>query len=89
VHFVADAEPVSTPSLVRMIARALGRPVPLAYVPVALLRLVGALMGRRDQMARLTGSLEVDTSTLRAATGWRPVRTLDAEIERTVAATLR
>jgi nucleoside-diphosphate-sugar epimerase len=89
VHFVADAEPVSTPSLVRMIARALGRPVPLAYVPVALLRLAGALMGRRDEVARLTGSLEVDTSTLRAATGWRPVRTLDVEIERTVAATLR
>jgi UDP-glucose 4-epimerase len=89
VHFVAEAEPVSTPSLVRMIARALGKPVPLAYVPVPLLRLAGALLGRGDEIARLAGSLEVDASTLRAATGWRPARTLEDEVERLVQATLR
>ena len=89
IHFVADAEPVSTPSLVRMIARALGRPVPLAYVPVPLLKLAGALTGRRDEIARLTGSLEVDTSGLRAATGWRPAHTLESEVGRLVQASLR
>ena len=89
VHFVAEAEPMSTPSLVRMIARALGKPVPLAYVPVPLLKLAAALLGRRDEIARLAGSLEVDASTLRAATGWRPAHALEFEVGRLVQATLR
>jgi nucleoside-diphosphate-sugar epimerase len=89
VHFVAEASPVSTPGLVRMIARALGRPVPLAYVPVTLLRLAGALAGRSAEVARLTGSLEVDASLFAAATGWRPVRALDDEVARLAAALKR
>lgn len=89
VHFVADPEPVSTPSLVRTIARALGRPVPLAYVPVPLLRLAGMLVGRSAEIARLAGSLEVDTASFRAATRWRPAHALDDEVDRLVAAVER
>jgi nucleoside-diphosphate-sugar epimerase len=72
VHFVADARSVSTRELVRAIAAAAGVRARLAPVPVPLLRLAGALTNRRDAVARLTGSLEVDTSSFRAATGWRP-----------------
>lgn len=85
VHFVADAVPVSTPSLVRALARGMGRPVPLAYVPVPWLKLAGLLAGRRAEVDRLTGSLEVDTASFTSATGWRPVHTLDDEIARLVA----
>lgn len=86
VHFVADAGPVSTPALVRSIARALGVPTPLAFVPVPLLRLAGRLTGRGDSVDRVCGSLEVDDASFRAATGWRPVRTLDEELARVAAA---
>ena len=86
VHFVAEDEPVSTPALVRSIARALGVPVPLGYVPVPLLRLAGRLSGRSASVDRVTGSLEVDDASFRAATGWRPVRTLDDELARFAAA---
>ena len=89
VHFVADPAPVSTPSLVRAVARALGRPVPLAYVPVPLLRLAGRLAGRGVEIARLTGSLEVDTASFVAATRWRPAHALDDEVARLVAAAKR
>ena len=82
VHFVADAEPVSTPGLVRAIADALGRPVPLAFVPVALLKLGARLAGKGAEIARLAGSLEVDASSFTAATGWRPALTLDDELAR-------
>ena len=54
----------------------------LVAVPVPLLRLAGALCGRRDAIARLTGSLEVDTSSLIAATGWRPRRIRSIELAR-------
>ena len=82
VHFVADAVPVSTPGLVRAIAGALGRPVPLAFVPVALLKLGARLVGKGAEIARLAGSLEVDASSFTAATGWRPARALDDELAR-------
>ena len=83
---MADAGPVSTPALVRSIARALGVPTPLAFVPVPLLRLAGRLTGRGDSVDRVCGSLEVDDASFRAATGWRPVRTLDEELARVAAA---
>lgn len=85
VHFVADDEPASTPGLVRSIARALGVPVPLAYVPVPLLVFAGRLTGRREAVERVTGTLEVDDASFRAATGWRPARTLDHEFARVAA----
>lgn len=72
VHFVADADSVSTPQLVRAVARALRTKPRLVPVPVALLRLAGAVAGRRDAIARLTCSLEVDTASFATATGWRP-----------------
>ncbi|MGE5170114.1 MAG: NAD-dependent epimerase/dehydratase family protein [Rudaea sp.] len=71
-HFVADANSVSTPALVRAIASALGVAPRLVPVPVALLRLAGALSGRSDVVERLTASLEVDTASLTRATGWKP-----------------
>ena len=73
-HFVADEDSVSTPALVRAIASALGVAPRLVPVPVALLRVVGALAGRSDVVLRLTASLEVDTSSLVRATGWKPRR---------------
>jgi len=71
-HFVADAPSVSTPSLVRAIASALGVAPRLIAIPVSMLRLAGALSGHGEAVARLTDSLEVDTASLARATGWKP-----------------
>jgi UDP-N-acetyl-alpha-D-quinovosamine dehydrogenase len=71
-HFVADADAIATPALVRAIAAALGVAPRLLSVPVPALRLAGALSGCGEAVARLTNSLEVDTTSLSAATGWRP-----------------
>ena len=72
VHFVADRDAVSTPQLVRAIAAALGIAPRLLDVPVGVLRFAATLAGQRDAIERLTDSLEVDTSSLTAATGWSP-----------------
>jgi nucleoside-diphosphate-sugar epimerase len=71
-HFVADAQSVSTATLVRAIADALGVEPRLLSVPVGALKLGGALAGRGATIARLIGSLEVDASALARATAWRP-----------------
>jgi len=41
-----------------------------------LLRVGGALTGRGGEIARLVGSLEVDTTGTRTRLGWTPPRTL-------------
>jgi nucleoside-diphosphate-sugar epimerase len=71
-----DSESVSTPELVRLLGAGLGRAPRIFPVPVSLLRLGGALIGRGDDMARLTGSLEVDVSGTRTRLRWSPPRTL-------------
>ncbi len=72
VHLIADAAPVSTPDLVRAIATALGVAPRLVPVPLAVLRIAGALTGRTALIDRLTRSLEVDSTSFTRATGWRP-----------------
>lgn len=76
VHFVADAESVSVPELVTEAAAALGVPARLTPIPVPLLQFGGWVLGRRALVERLVGSLEVDTSSFTAATGWLPRHTL-------------
>lgn len=75
-YLVADGEDVSTPGLVRALAQALGVRPRLLRCPPSLLALGAALAGKRAELARLTGSLQVDSSALRDELGWRPRCTL-------------
>ncbi|HEX4984467.1 MAG TPA: SDR family oxidoreductase [Burkholderiales bacterium] len=70
--FVSDDHDMSTPELVRGIARALGRRPALFPFPPCLLAALAAVAGRREQAARLTQSLQVDISAIKSALGWRP-----------------
>ncbi|WRS38401.1 SDR family oxidoreductase [Thiobacillus sedimenti] len=81
-----DGRPVSTPELVRAIGRAMGRPARLLPVPVGVLAFAGALLGKRAAVARLTGSLHVDSAAIRARLGWTPPYTMEAGLAATVAA---
>lgn len=70
-YTLADCE-LSTPALVRALAAALGREPRLLPCPVAVLRAAGLLLGRRDMIERLTGSLLVETQAIQTELGWRP-----------------
>lgn len=85
VHFVADGGNVSTPQLIEAIGRALKTPARLTAVPIPLLRVAGMLSGRGQQLARLIGSLEVDDTSFRDATGWRPRCSLEDGLTATAA----
>jgi nucleoside-diphosphate-sugar epimerase len=81
---VSDGEDLSTPELVRRIARALGKPARLVPVPPALLRLGGTLAGRSADVARLLDDLVVDSSRIRARLDWTPPCRLDEGLDRSV-----
>ena len=76
VHFVADAESPSVPELLTATAAALGTELHLMAVPAWILEWGGRVVGLRAKVERLVGTLEVDTASFRAATGWRPPHTL-------------
>jgi nucleoside-diphosphate-sugar epimerase len=70
--YVADGPAISTPELCRAIGRALGWRTRLFPFPPALL-----------PSERLTGSLEVDDSAIRAQLGWRPPFSLEEGLKAT------
>ena len=76
-YLVTDGEDISTPALVQKLAAALDRPVRLISVPTAILGLAGALTGRRAVVARLAGSLVVDSSKIRRDLSWQPPYSLE------------
>jgi nucleoside-diphosphate-sugar epimerase len=79
----SDGDDVSTPELIRRIALSLGKPARLWPMPVGLMKLGGRIIGKSDQVKRLCGSLEIDSSKVRLTLGWTPVCTMEEELERT------
>lgn len=69
---VADAESISTSELIESLARELDVPPRVFHVPAALLRAAAMLTGRRAEVARLLGTLEVDAGRFRDLARWTP-----------------
>ena len=67
---VADSRDLSTPELVRQLARAMGLPARLLPFPPGALRLLGRALGRQADVERLAGSLWLDCTRIRRELGW-------------------
>lgn len=83
---VDDGQTVSTPELIRAMAKAMDRPGRLLPVPVSLLRMAGRIMGRSAAVSRLTGSLYLDSQAIQSQLEWSPPYSMQAGLEETVAA---
>lgn len=81
---VSDGEDVSTPELIRRLAAAMQRPARLIPVPVVALRAVAGMLGRREAVQALCGSLQVDIGKARQMLGWVPTVTLEEGLRRAV-----
>jgi nucleoside-diphosphate-sugar epimerase len=82
----SDGEDLSTPELVRRIARALGAPARLVSVPPAVLRVVAGVVGKGDAARRLCENLQVDMRDTTTALGWQPPASVDDSLRQAVAA---
>jgi nucleoside-diphosphate-sugar epimerase len=75
---LADGEDLSTPEIIRSIARGLARPPRLWSAPPALLHAAARLAGRPRMAESLCDSLQVDAGKARRVLGWSPaMRTPD------------
>ncbi len=82
-YLVSDGEDVSTAELIARIAQALGKPSRLWPCPLGLIELVGRMTGKSDEIARLLGSLCIDSSKIRSELGWAPPYTLEQGLAET------
>ena len=82
-YLMSDGEDVSTAELISRIAQALGKPSRLWPCPLGLMELVGMLTGKSDEIARLLGSLCIDSSKIRSELDWTPPYTLEQGLAET------
>lgn len=82
---VSDGDDLSTPELVRRMARALGRRARLLPMPVSLLNGVASMTGQRAAIDRLLGSLQLDITKARQQLGWAPPLSVDDALRLAVA----
>jgi nucleoside-diphosphate-sugar epimerase len=83
---VSDGQDVSTPELMRKIARLMGRRDRLFAFPPALLRWMAGIAGMGGEMSRLCDSLTVDSTPAAERLRWKPAVALDEGLARTVRA---
>ena len=84
VFLVSDGEDVSTTDLLRRTARAMGKSSHLLPIPSSWLEFWASLLGKKDMVQRLCGSLQVDIEKTRQILGWRPPLTLDQGLRKAV-----
>lgn len=82
IFLIADGEDVSTTELLKKTAKAFGKALRLIPVPVSLMKFAASLIGKEDLAIRLFGSLQVDSTKARELLGWKPVITMDGQLQK-------
>ncbi|MEO6697481.1 MAG: NAD-dependent epimerase/dehydratase family protein [Gammaproteobacteria bacterium] len=83
-YLVNDGEDISTPELIRGIARASGMSARLFPCPTSVLKMLGAALGQGPALERLLGSFVADSGKIRRELGWQPPYTLQQGLRETV-----
>ena len=81
---VSDGQDVSTPDLIKMIACAMNKKVVLFSLQPSILKALCKIVGKTEELEKLTGSLLVDSSKIRNLLSWKPPFTLEEGIRETV-----
>ena len=81
---VSDGNDLSSPDLIRKIAFMMGKSPRLISLPVPFIRLAGKLIGKRSEVDRLVGSLQVDIKYTQETLDWSPPLSLDEGLQKTV-----
>ena len=80
--FVSDGQDLSTPELIRYIAKILGTPDRLFHFPPFLLDFFALSAGKKHLSERLIGTLQVDISKTKELLGWNPPLTVEEGLKK-------
>jgi len=84
IWYVSDGEDISTADLIRTLASNMGVNLCLLGVPLFLLRLGAAVLGKAATARRLLGSLTVNSSPMCTELGWKPPYSMSQGLRATV-----
>jgi UDP-glucose 4-epimerase len=79
----SDDDDLSTTELLQRLATSLGKPSHLIPVPAYLLTTAATLLGKRDLIQRLCGSLQVDISHTKQILNWSPPLSVTDALQKT------
>jgi nucleoside-diphosphate-sugar epimerase len=82
VFLAGDGDDVSTTQLLRQLAQAMGKPSRLVRVPLFVLAMLAAMLGKKAAIQRSLGSLQVDVSKSRSVLDWQPIVSLEEGLKR-------
>lgn len=80
---VSDGQDISTPELIRMIAKAMSKKARLFPCPAPLLKMIGKVAGKSSEVERLISSLQIDTAKIRRELNWTPPFTMEQGLRMT------
>lgn len=80
---VSDGQDVSTPDLIRMLAKSMGKKARLFPCPVSLLKMIGKITGKSDEIERLVSSLRIDSAKICRELNWTPPFTMEQGLKET------
>jgi nucleoside-diphosphate-sugar epimerase len=83
IFLISDGEDVSTKELIKRTAKAFGKRSMLVPAPVSLMEFAAKLIGKEELATRLFGPLQVDSTKARELLGWKPVITMDGQLQKT------
>ena len=81
---VSDGEDLSTPDLIKLIASSMGRKANLFPFPLFMLKFLGSIFGKSEEINRLVGSLRIDSSYTKEILNWTPPISVEEGIRRMV-----
>jgi nucleoside-diphosphate-sugar epimerase len=84
IYLPSDGEPISTPMLMRKIADAFGKSIPMFTIPTKLLILGFGLLGKKALADRLLSDLTVDRRPVQEDLSWQAPFTVDEELRFTL-----
>ena len=82
-YLVSDGESITTPDLIRNLAKTLGSRCLVFPFPVFVIRFLAKLLGKSAAIDRLTQSLRIDDSKIRRELDWQPPYTMGQGLKST------
>ena len=80
----SDGEDLSTPELIKLIASSMGRKANLFPLPIFMLKFLGSIFGKREEINRLVGSLRIDNNYTKETLNHTPPLSIEEGIRRMV-----
>ena len=80
----SDGKDLSTPELLKLISSAMGLSIKFFLFPIVLLKFLGFILRKQNEIERLTGSLQIDISHTKTTLNWTPPVSVEEGLRRMV-----